>query len=52
MTTNYYQKHNEKLQKKHVKDIILFSEWEKDKRWKKAPERYQRFAKEEKEKKE
>ena len=37
MTTNYYQKHKEKLKEKHVKDIKIFLKKKKTKD-KKRPE--------------
>ena len=51
MTTNYYQKHKEKLRKEARERCQNLSEEEKDKKRKQIRERYQNFNKEEKEKK-
>ena len=50
MTTNYYEKHKEKLRKEAHERYHDHSEEEKDKMRKKARERYQIFTEEEKEK--
>ena len=49
MTNNYYQKHKESFQKKHVKDIKIFLKKQKKNMRKKAPERYQNLTEEKKE---
>ena len=51
MTTNYYQKHKEKLRKEARERCQNLSQEEKDKKRKQIRERYQNFNKEEKEKK-
>ena len=45
MANNCYQKHKERLRKEARKKYQNLSEEEKDKRWKKVPERYQNFLK-------
>ena len=50
MLNKYYQKHKERLQKKHVKDIKIFLKKKKTKGEKKAWGRYQNFTEEEKQK--
>ena len=50
MTSNYYQKHKEKLQNEALETYQNLPEDEKDKKQKKAQERYQTFTEEEKEK--
>ena len=51
MTSKYYQKHKERLQKEARERYQNLYEEEKDKRRKKSRERYQNFTEEEKEKK-
>ena len=51
MTTNYHEKHKEKLWKEPCERYKNLSEEKKDTRWKKARERYQNPSEEEKSKK-
>ena len=44
LTTNYYQKQNEKVEKEAYKRYQNLSEEEKDKKWKKAREKYENIT--------